>query len=100
MKKIICLAVSAWCAVGMMSGVALSAEKGSEIQAQETIIIGTINNAHQLVAKNGQIFDVVDTEEVKELFNNVGMKVQVNGTVMENEGKKQIYVSDYFVIKN
>jgi ribosomal protein L4 len=90
----------------MMSGVALSAdkapamaEKASAMQDQELMITGTINNANQLVAKDGQIFDVADTKEGKELLTHVGMNVQVKGTVLESEGKKQISVSAYEIIK-
>ena len=83
-----------------MSGVAFSAEKGAAMQQdQEMMITGTINNANQIVDKDGQIFDVADTEEGKELLTHVGMKVQVKGTVLESEGKKQISVSAYEIMK-
>jgi len=51
------------------------------------------------VDKDGQIFDVADTQQGKELVTHVGLKVQVKGTVMESEGKKQISVSAYEIIK-
>jgi hypothetical protein len=89
-----------------MSGVAFSAdkapamaEKGAAMQNQEMMITGTINNANQIVDKDGQIFDVADTLEGKELLTHVGMKVQVKGTVLESEGKKQISVSAYEIMK-
>ena len=106
MKRTICLLVCTLFVVVMMSGVALSAdkapamaEKASAMQDQELMITGTINNANQLVAKDGQIFDVADTKEGKELLTHVGMNVQVKGTVLESEGKKQISVSAYEIIK-
>jgi phosphotransferase system IIA component len=42
---------------------------------------------------------VADTEQGKELMTHVGMNVQVKGTVLESEGKKQISVSAYEIIK-
>jgi ribosomal protein L4 len=99
MKRTICLVVCALFVVVMMSGVAFSAEKSVAKQDKEMMITGTINNASQIVAKDGQIFDVADTQEGKELLSHVGMKVQVKGTVLENEGKKQISVSAYEIIK-
>ncbi len=106
MKKTICLVVCALFMVVMMSGVAFSAEKGAAIAEkgaamldQEMMITGTINNANQIVDKDGQIFDVADTLEGKELLTHVGMKVQVKGTVLESEGKKQISVSAYEIMK-
>lgn len=99
MKRTICLVVCALFVVVMMSGVAFSAEKGVAKQDQEMMITGTINNANQIVDNDGQIFAVADTKEGKELVTHVGMKVQVKGTVLENEGKKQISVSVYEIIK-
>ncbi len=106
MKRTIGMVVCALFVVVMMSGVAFSAEKGAAtaekgaaMQDQEMMITGTINNANQIVDKDGQIFDVADTEEGKELLTHVGMKVQVKGTVLEKEGKKQISVSAYQIMK-
>jgi len=99
MKRTMSIVVYALFVVVMMTGVAFSAEKGAAMQDQELMITGTINNASQIVDKDGQIFDVVDTQAGKELVTHVGLKVQVKGTVMESEGKKQISVSAYEIIK-
>jgi hypothetical protein len=69
------------------------------MQDQELMMTGTVNNANQIVDKDGQIFDVADTQEGKELVSYVGLKVRVKGTVLESEGKKQISVSAYEIIK-
>jgi hypothetical protein len=97
MKRTICLVVCALFMVVMMSGVAISAEK--KAAESEVIITGTINDANQLVDKEGQVFSIAVTKEGQELVTNVGQKVQVKGTVLENEGQKQISVSAYKVIK-
>ena len=98
MKRTICLVVCALFMVVMMSGVALSAEK--KAAEQEIMITGTINDANQLVDKDGQAFSFVDNEQGKELATYVGGDtVEVKGTVMESEGKKLIDVSSYKVIK-
>jgi len=99
MKRTISIIVCALFVVVMMTGVAFSAEKGAAMQEQELMITGTINNANQIVDKDGQIFDVADTQQGKELVTHVGLKVQAKGTVMESEGKKQISVSAYEIIK-
>ena len=65
MKRTICLVVCALFMVVMMSGVALSAEKKAAEQAQEIMITGTINDANQLVDKDGQAFGVADNEQGK-----------------------------------
>ena len=99
MKRTISIIVCALFVVVMMTGVAFSAEKGAAMQDQELMITGTINAANQIVDKDGQIFDVADTQQGKELVTHVGLKVQAKGTVMESEGKKQISVSAYEIIK-
>ena len=63
------------------------------------MITGTINDANQLVDKDGQAFGVADNEQGKELLTHVGEIVEVKGTVMESEGQKQIDVSAYKIIK-
>jgi len=80
-----------------MSGVAISAEK--KAAEQEIMITGTIDDANNLVDKDGQLFSIADTKEGKELATHIGVKVQVKGTVMESEGEKQIKVSAYKLIK-
>jgi hypothetical protein len=101
MKKTISLAVCALFVAVMISGIAFSADKkaATPSMAQEIMITGMVNNANQVVAKDGQTFQIADTKEGMELSSYVGMKVQVKGTVMEKEGKKQITVSNYEVIK-
>jgi hypothetical protein len=81
----------------MMSGVAISAEK--KAAEQEIMITGTIDDANNLVDKDGQLFSIADTKEGMELATHIGVKVQVKGTVMESEGEKQIKVSAYKLIK-
>lgn len=101
MKKTICLSVFVVFMAVMMSGVAFSAEKkaADKPMGQEIMITGMVNNANQVVDKEGQIFQVAPTKEGMELSSYVGMKVQIKGTVMEKDGKKQITVSNYEIIK-
>ena len=99
MKKTICLAVCAMFMVVMMPGAVLAAEKKATEQEQEVMIAGTINDANQIVDKEGQIFGVADTKEGKELVAHVGMKVHVKGTILESEGQNLIKVSVYEIIK-
>ena len=102
MKRTICLAVFAVFLAVMISGVAFSADKkaaGKAAMGQEIMITGLVNNANQVVDKDGQAYQIAPTKEGMELSSYVGMKVQIKGTVMEKDGKKQIQVSDYEVMK-
>ena len=101
MKKTICLAVFGVFLAVMMSGIAFSADKkaAEKDMGQEIMITGMVNNANQVVDKDGQAYQITPNKEGMELSSYVGMKVQIKGTVLEKDGKKQISVSDYEVIK-
>ena len=96
MKRTICLVVCALFMVVVMSGVALSAEK--KAAEQEIMITGKINDTNQLVDTDGQAFGIADNDQGKELVTHVSEIVEVKGTVIESEGKKQINVSAYKII--
>ena len=99
MKRTICMVVCILFMVVLMTGFALSGEMKTAEQVQKVMITGTINNDNQLVDNDGQIFDIADTKEGKELLTHTGQKVQVKGTVMEDKWKKQISISAYEIIK-
>ena len=98
MKKTISLVVVMMLMLVLMAGVALSADEHAAEPMKNVSITGTVNDANQLVDNDGQTFNVVDNAEGKKLFSHTGQKVQVTGTVMESEGKKQITVSTYELI--
>ena len=98
MKKTFYLVGCTLLMVILMAGVALSAEEIASETAQDILIIGSINDANQLVDNDGQTINVADNEEGKKLLSHTGQKVQVKGTVMESEGKKLITVSAYELI--
>ena len=99
MKRTICMVFCTLFMVALMSGIALSGEMKAAEEAQKIEITGTVNNANQLVDQDGQTFDIADTKEGNELLTHTGQKVMVKGTVMESEGKTQISISNYELIK-
>ena len=85
--------------VVLVSGIALSEGMKSAEELQEVAVTGTINSDNQLVDQDGQILEIADTKEGKELLSHTGQMVSVKGTVMEKEGKSHISVSNYEIIK-
>ena len=76
-------------------GWASSAAAGDEIQ-----ITGTVLKGGRLMDDQGQEYLMTKDEGALELEGQVGQKVEVKGTVMENsEGQKVIKINDYKVIK-
>ena len=66
--------------------------------AGEITITGTINDTNQIVADNGTVYEVADTDMGNDLLNNVGMTVEVIGAVVEEEGVKVFNVKSYKIL--
>jgi hypothetical protein len=68
---------------------------GVSISGQSITIVGTGNEDYQIVADNGQIYEVADAEKGVEVVDLVGKKVKVTGTVEESDGEKVITITSY-----
>jgi outer membrane usher protein FimD/PapC len=64
--------------------------------AAEVTIKGTISEKG-IVADDGEVYAVAETDKGKELIGLVDKKVEVTGSVEEREGKKVITVTNYKV---
>jgi hypothetical protein len=71
----------------------------SPVFADEITITGTINDTDQIVAVNGTVYEVADTDMGNDLLNHVGKTVEVIGEVVEEEGAKVINVKSYKVLE-
>jgi hypothetical protein len=70
----------------------------TDVLADQVTIKGTVNEDAQIVADDGEIYEVADTELGSEVVTLVGAKVLVMGTVEETEGKKVVTVTAYQVL--
>jgi hypothetical protein len=71
----------------------------SPVFADEITITGTINDTDQIVAVNGTVYEVADTDMGNDLLNHVGKTVEVIGEVVEEEGAKVINVKSYKILE-
>ncbi len=85
--------------VGLCAMLIVAFITGVAISGQSITIVGTVNEDYQIVADNGQIYEVADTEKGVEVVDLVGKKVKVTGTVEESDGEKVITITSYEVIK-
>ncbi|MDH4204335.1 MAG: hypothetical protein OEV45_02295 [Desulfobacteraceae bacterium] len=69
------------------------------VSAGEITITGMINDTYQIVADNGTVYEVADTDMGNDLLNNVGKTVEVMGEVVEEEGVKVINVKSYKILE-
>ena len=67
--------------------------------ADEVPLTGTINDTYQIVADNGTVYEVADTDMGNDLLNHVGKTVKVIGEVIEEDGVKVINVKSYNVLE-
>lgn len=68
---------------------------GAAIAADPMTVTGVINDENQLVADDGMIYDIADTEQGAKLAENVGKKVTVVGAVEGSEDIKTITVESF-----
>lgn len=66
--------------------------------AEQKTITGTVNDSYQIETDDGTVYDVVENEKGDEVAEQVGMRVRVTGTVMEDEDQRSINITSYTVM--
>lgn len=66
----------------------------------EMTISGVVNEDYQIVTDVGDVYEVEDTDMGNELLNHVGKKVEVTGTVSEEDEVQTIKVASYVVLED
>lgn len=84
--------------VGLCVLIIVAFLSGTAISGKTMTITGTVNENYQIVADDGQVYEVADTEKGDEVVDLVGKKVKVTGTVEESYGEKVITMTSYEVI--
>ena len=71
---------------------------GVGIAAEPVTIQGQVNEDSQLVDENGEIYNIADTnEEGMQVMELIGEKIEVRGTVAEDEGAKEITIESFSI---
>ena len=66
----------------------------------EMTVTGEVTDSYQIVTDLGVVYEVEDTEMGNDLLDHAGKKVEVTGTVMEEDGVKTIKVKSYVVLED
>jgi hypothetical protein len=73
---------------------------GPALSADEVTILGTVNDFYGIETDDGEVFEIGDSEQGDELLEYVGARVEVTGTVEEDEdGIKVITITSFIVIE-
>lgn len=85
------------CSIVVMVLLAFSVFLPSPVIAEPTTvtIVGEVNDQYQIVAKDGTIYEIADTEMGDEVLKFIGSVVEVTGNVMEEDGVKVIDVKSF-----
>jgi hypothetical protein len=84
--------------ISLLAVIALVFSLGVAVAADPVTIQGQVNEDNQLVDEQGNVYDIADTEEGMQVKEMIGEKVEVRGTLMDNEGAKEITVESFSVI--
>ena len=86
--------------VGLMLVFLFAGWASSMAATEEVQITGTVLKGGRLVDDQGQEYQMAKDEGALELEGQIGQKIEIKGTVLENsEGQKVIKINDYKVVK-
>ncbi len=71
---------------------------GIGIAAEPVTLQGQITEDNQLMTEDGAVYEIADTEEGEKVLEMVGEKIEVRGTLTEEEGTKEITVESFSVV--
>ena len=69
------------------------------VAEDEVTLKGEVNDTGQLVAEDGVVYEIADTENGAAVVELAGQEVSVTGTVMEADGTKILTVTAYEVVQ-
>ena len=72
---------------------------GPALSGENVTIVGTLNEDSQIVGNDGVVYEVADNNVAEEVMEHVGKKIEIKGTVMEEEGSKTITITSYTVLE-
>ena len=82
---------------GIILGMTLAVVFPAPVFADQTTVIGKVNDSYQIVTEEGVVYEVADTDIGNEMLNHVGKTVEASGLVTEEDGVKVISVISYTV---
>jgi hypothetical protein len=69
----------------------------ASVAASQTVS-GEVGEAYEIIADDGTVYTILDSEKGEELSKLVGETVTVTGTIEEADGAKSILVESFIVI--
>lgn len=88
-----------WITAGIICILSFALMCSNPVFADEITVTGTINDEYQIVADDGTVYEVADTDMGNDLLEHVGKTVEVMGKAFLEEGVKVINVKSYKILE-
>jgi hypothetical protein len=85
--------------IGLLAVMLVGFAFGAGLASEPVVIQGQVTEDNQLMDDAGNVFDIADTEAGNEVIENVGQKVEIEGTLMEDNGVKVISVDAFRILE-
>lgn len=73
----------------------------TNVLCEEITVKGKVNDNYQIVAEDGQIYEVADTDKGNEVvLQYIGKTVKVSGTIKESDGGEKIITVTSYEVKD
>ena len=92
MKKLIAVGLVGLMVLLVFAGTSLAMDQNARVS--QVMLKGSLNQDNQFVDENGQAYDLVINETTAALLNMPKQKIEIKGTLMEHDGRKQLSITD------
>jgi hypothetical protein len=85
--------------ISLLAVITLVFATGTGLSAEPITLQGQVTEDSQFMTDDGDVYEIADTEEGAEVMEMVGEKIEVRGTLSEDEGTREITVESFSVVK-
>jgi hypothetical protein len=85
--------------ISLLAIIALVFTAGIGMTAEPVTIQGQVTEDSQLMTADGEFYEIADNDEGMKVMEMVGEQIEVRGTVVEDEGVKEITVESFSIVQ-
>ncbi len=92
MKKLIPVGLTGLMVLLVFAGTIRAEDQSPRVS--QVLLKGSLNQDNQFVDESGQAYDLVINETTAALLNMPKQKIEIKGTVLERDGKRQLSITN------
>lgn len=85
--------------IGLLAVLLVGFTFGAGLASEPVVIQVQVTEDNQVMDEAGNVFDILETEAGNEVVELVGQKVEIQGTLVEDQGNKAITVESFRIIE-